>query len=680
MARLPLPDPIRSVLFLSLFCWGFAPQVARSQPPTLTSKLEDLAKAHEGRVAIAVRHATTGAEVLINADAPMPTASLIKVAVMVEAYRQVASGKVDLNELLTLTEADKVPGSGILTTHFSAGLRLSFRDAIRLMIAYSDNTATNLVLDKIGLEATAAGMEQLGFPDTKIHAKVYRGDTSIFPDRSKEFGLGSTTAREMLDLLDRLRCRQLAGDELTDEMLGHLRACESKNTIPKFLPSKTVVAHKTGSVNAVRTAAGIIESPAGPLIIVVLTAENKDRRWTDDNAGELLCARAAQTAFEHFNPVAETETPEPGELHPGADGWLVEALQRTLNARLDPSPGLSVDGDYGPVTQKVVKTFQESRSLAPTGIVDAATWQALGPLLTSDEAITDPSQFDLGLAEKSPPDAVDGIPFVTCKGWIVGDAATEEIVGGNNLDTFLDNASTTKLLTAWITIRTAKERPELLDEIAFVSRRADETPGSTANLRAGEQLIVRDLLYGLLLPSGNDASVVLAEHLGGAFAPPESDPESNDPLVRFVAEMNRTAQELGMANSRFMNPHGLTSPGHGTTPRDLLKLAATIFRDGSLMPYVQTRKHVGRLSGSSGYVRYELWTNTNQLLNTEGYLGMKTGTTTAAGACLVSLAERDGHRLIAVVLGSTSPDGRYADTRNLFRWAWQQRAAALGGR
>ena len=103
----------------------------------------------------------------------------------------------------------QVPGSGILS-QLSPGLTLSVRDAVRLMIALSDNTATNLVLDEIGIGSTAATMEKLGYPNTKIHAKVYRRDTSVFPERSKEFGLGSTTACEMVRLFEALHRNQLA--------------------------------------------------------------------------------------------------------------------------------------------------------------------------------------------------------------------------------------------------------------------------------------------------------------------------------------------------------------------------------------------------------------------------------------------------------------------------------------
>src|SRR5438105_15618189 len=118
---------------------------------------------------------------------------------MMEVYQPAAEGKVNLTDTIRLHDSDKVPGSGIRTEHFSDGATFPRRDAVRLMIVYSDNTATNLVLDKIGIRATGDRMEAWGFPNTKINAKVYRGSTtSVSPERTKRFGLGSTTAREMV--------------------------------------------------------------------------------------------------------------------------------------------------------------------------------------------------------------------------------------------------------------------------------------------------------------------------------------------------------------------------------------------------------------------------------------------------------------------------------------------------
>jgi beta-lactamase class A len=269
----------------------------------LEARLAPLAKAHKGKVAIAVKHLCTGESYSLNADEPMATASLIKVAVMVETYQQALEGKVRLTDRVTLHDADKVPGSGILTDHFSDGATFTLRDAVRLMIALSDNTATNLVLDRVGLREVNRRMESLGLSNTKINAKSFRGSTtSVDPDRSKKFGLGSTTAREMVALFEMIQAGNVVSPVCRQVMLNHLKKCDDKDRFTKLLPAGTVVAHKTGSVNDARTDAGIIYLDSGPVALCVLTAENRDRSWRPENAAHLLCARAAKEVYDYFAP------------------------------------------------------------------------------------------------------------------------------------------------------------------------------------------------------------------------------------------------------------------------------------------------------------------------------------------------------------------------------------------
>jgi beta-lactamase class A len=260
-----------------------------------------VAKAHKGDVAIAVKHLGTGESYYLDADRVMPTASLIKVAVLVEAYRQADEGKVKMTGPVTLHDADRVPGSGVLTYHFSDGVSLPLRDAVRLMIAFSDNTATNLVLENIGLKSTAETMEKLGYPNTKIHSKVFHRETSVFPERSREFGLGSTTPAEMVRLCEALEKRELVNKEASEEMLGHMLACDDKDKFPRFLPPGTKVAFKTGSLDDCKTAAGILYASSGPVALCVMTNHNEDKRWVTDNAGNRLCAEIAREVFAHFN-------------------------------------------------------------------------------------------------------------------------------------------------------------------------------------------------------------------------------------------------------------------------------------------------------------------------------------------------------------------------------------------
>jgi beta-lactamase class A len=567
---------------------------------TLEERLKPLIAAHEGQVAVAVKHLATGQAFAHRADDPMPTASLIKFAVMIEAYRQADAGRIDLTRAVLLRDEDKVPGSGILTSHFSAGAAFSLRDAVRLMIAFSDNTATNLVLDQIGLPATAKYMEELGCPNTKIHAKVFKRETSVFPERSKQFGLGSTTAGEMLRLLELLHQRKLVSPEASDTMREHLLACDDRKKFPRLLPEGTKVAHKTGSVDGVRTDAGIVETPSGPIALCVLTSENKDTRWADDNAGDLLCSRIALAVYGHFNPPAAgggaEEDEEPADTRPGT-----------------------------------------------------------------------------ALPELKPRDTIAGPPFVVCRNWAVAEAQSGKILWESQAADAVDTASTTKIMTAYVIFKLAEKQPAVLDEVVTFSERASKTPGSSCKLRAGEKLPVRELLYGLLVPSGNDAAIALAEHFGSQFEPPPRKKGETDPVARFVAEMNRAAAALKLAESRYLNPNGLPEKGHASSARDLARLTWAAGQLPHFREYVSCRLHEAQVAGREGSQRAIVWKTTNRLLAIAGYTGVKTGYTKAAGSCLVSSGERGRDRLIVVVLGAPSAAAAVVDSRNLYRWAWRER-------
>ncbi len=503
----------------------FLLDVSRATAADLAADLTTIIEAHPGEVGVCIRHLETGVQFAWREDHVQPTASLIKLPLMVTAYRMADRGDLDLAKQITLTEADKVPGSGILTDHFTPGLTMSVRDTIRLMIRYSDNTATNLVVDQVGLPTTAATMETLGFPRTRMNSKVYRGDTSISPEQSRLYGLGSTTAREMVELLEQIHKCTVASEVSCKAMIEHLLACDDKDMLVRDLPKGTKVAHKSGAVSNSRCDAGIVFGPKGPFVICVLTTGNKDRSWNDDNAAQVLIGRIARTAFDHFNPEWERNTSgEPTELKIGAFGTRVEFLQRTLNARSQPSPDLGVDGDFGPATEAAVRRFQEANGQPTTGIADALLWTALGPVV-EESVIPGPEIVNAETLPRQPVDALDGPPFVSSDGWIIVNAADGTTVAGHEVATPLPFASTTKIMTAWLVVRLADEHPEVLDEIIIMSPRADETRGSTADVRTGESLSVREGLFGLLLPSGNDMSVALAQHFwcqtcssGGAFS------------------------------------------------------------------------------------------------------------------------------------------------------------------
>ena len=208
---------------------GATPLIAKADgsKTSLGDVLMPLIKAHQGEVGLAVKHLKTGETYAYHADRAMPTASLIKLPVMITTYEAVENGKLSLDEMIKLKKKDLVPGSGILTAHFSPGDEISLRDAIHLMIVYSDNTATNLVLDKLGLRPTNECMERLGCPDTKINSEVFKRDTSIDKERSRKYGLGSTSARDMVKLCELLYEKKLV---TPDAVRRCWRICTSATT------------------------------------------------------------------------------------------------------------------------------------------------------------------------------------------------------------------------------------------------------------------------------------------------------------------------------------------------------------------------------------------------------------------------------------------------------------------
>lgn len=212
-------------------------------------------------------------------------------------------------------------------------------------------------------------------------------------------------------------------------------------------------------------------------------------------------------------------------------------------------------------------------------------------------------------------------------------------------------ASTVKVMTALVVLQHAD-----IDDAVVVSAKAAATGGSRMGLTAGESLTVLDLLYGLLLPSGNDAAVALAEHVAGDEA-------------SFVALMNATAGTLGLSGTYFTNPHGLDDAQQVASAADLAAITKAALGYPVFAQIVATPQ--ATIAGRP-------LTNTNELLGSYPDAdGIKTGTTDAAGECLIASTSRDGHRLLAVVLGSQD---RYADVRALLDYAaagWWWRGAAL---
>jgi beta-lactamase class A len=171
------------------------------------------------------------------------------------------------------------------------------------MIAYSDNTATNLVLGRVGIRAVNRRTDAWGFPNTRVNHMSFRGETtSVAPERTRRYGLGSTTAREAVRLFEELHAGKHFRPAVKQVLLSHLRRNTDRDKFPRLLPHGTPLWHKDGAGETIRTDAGLMRTEAGMVALCVLTEDNDDRRWHPDNGGNLLCARIARAVYDHFTP------------------------------------------------------------------------------------------------------------------------------------------------------------------------------------------------------------------------------------------------------------------------------------------------------------------------------------------------------------------------------------------
>jgi beta-lactamase class A len=281
-----------------------APAVeARTDTAALRRSIEGMIRGFDGVVGVSVRNLRTGESLSIRGDEPFPTASLIKVAVLVTLLDEVRRGNVGLDERVTMIRRDRVPGSGILGS-LDSGIQPTMGDLARMMISLSDNTATNLLLDKLNIRTVWAKMDSLGLPRTRIHSKVYLRIASVAPDSSAKYGLGVTTPNEMVRLFSLLADGRANGPALDSLAVAMLRDNQDGTKLVRWLPETVTAAHKTGEVDQARNDCGIIYGPDAPVAICAMTRENRDTTYAVDNPAHLLIARIGREVFHHYNPSA----------------------------------------------------------------------------------------------------------------------------------------------------------------------------------------------------------------------------------------------------------------------------------------------------------------------------------------------------------------------------------------
>jgi beta-lactamase class A len=273
---------------------------AQAQKPleSLRRELETRTARHRGVLGVAVIDLRSGDTISVRGHERFPTASVIKLPILVELFHQMQHGRLRWNDALIMLDSDRVPGAGIIQ-HFQPPHELTVGDAATLMISISDNTATNLLIDKVGIRAVNARMDTLGLPATELYAKVFlRARTSIDTAGSARWGLGVTTPLDMATIMARLYRGEMVSDSASRRMIELLKLQQVRDRIPRLLPPGTTVAHKTGEVDDSRNDCGIVYAPQREYVFCAFSRENQDRRWTLDNEAAVLIAELSRLVYD----------------------------------------------------------------------------------------------------------------------------------------------------------------------------------------------------------------------------------------------------------------------------------------------------------------------------------------------------------------------------------------------
>ena len=285
---------MKTLLLILLLC---VPAAAQSQT-TLDQQVKTLVGTFKGKVSLFAKNLDTGETYALNPDERVRTASTIKIAVMIEAYARVAEGKIKWNEEVVLTKEKRVSGSGILT-ELSDGLRLTMRDAVKLMMILSDNTATNLVLDVLTTDAVNARMESLGFKNIKIMRRVGSGGESVAgkDPENKKYGLGMSTPREMVLVMEKLERGEIVSPAVSKEMIDLMKREQGRNAIGRSLWD-VPMASKYGALDRLRSAVAILYTKKGKIAMAISCDEMPETMWSVDNPAYLLMSKLSATLAE----------------------------------------------------------------------------------------------------------------------------------------------------------------------------------------------------------------------------------------------------------------------------------------------------------------------------------------------------------------------------------------------
>ncbi len=278
-------------------------------PADWETRLRSYAEEFGGRVGLAAKSIATGETIAVNADTLFPTASVIKLPVLVELFYQFSEGTLTPNQPIKLEENANVPGDGVLR-FFHEGQTLQLLDIATLMIILSDNTATNYVIDQLGkthdekLEAVNTRMRVLGLKNTKLLNKLYSVNTKKNTEEARRFGIGVSSPGDMVLLLEKLVRGEVVNKATSDEMIGILKNQMDKSQAARFLPftedTTLWVANKTGSLDDRKIDVGIVSSAKGTYVYAIFCDNSADLGEQPDNMATLAVAKISRLLYEHY--------------------------------------------------------------------------------------------------------------------------------------------------------------------------------------------------------------------------------------------------------------------------------------------------------------------------------------------------------------------------------------------
>ena len=281
----------------------------------LESQIASTIKAFHGDMGLYARNLVTGETIAVNADERFPTASLIKVAVMAEVFHQIAEGRLALDTTVTLRAPDKAGDETVPLNMLHPGVVLTVDDLLHFMIAYSDNTATNLLVGLVGTANVDAFLDANGLTKTRLYRPTFRdGHADVLPEEEKEYGLGSTTPREAARLMELIAEGKLVSRGACDRMIALLAMQQDRAMIPRSLPferEEILVANKTGwdeekrpdakgFKGDVRNDAAYVKGPKARYVIAICARRIADKSPGADNGTLRTGGQLSKLIYDHF--------------------------------------------------------------------------------------------------------------------------------------------------------------------------------------------------------------------------------------------------------------------------------------------------------------------------------------------------------------------------------------------